>query len=72
MIVDRTIGEIEMTNRTAETSPLIYARVAGFTFLFYIAVGVTSLVLADRTHATDVVSVLQSKGVAMPARRQLA
>ena len=37
-----------MTIRTAETSPLLYARVAGFTFLFYIAAGITSLALSGR------------------------
>jgi len=43
-----------MTTRTTETSHLIYARVAGFTFLFYIAAGMTSLALAGRTNVTDV------------------
>ena len=43
------LGEFEMTTRTTETSHLIYARVAGFTFLFYIAAGITSLALAGRT-----------------------
>jgi len=36
------------------------ARVAGFTFLFYIAAGITSLVLAGQTHVTDVLSLLTS------------
>ena len=36
------------------------ARLAGFTFLFYIAAGIGSLVLAGRAHATDVLSVLTS------------
>lgn len=36
------------------------ARLAGFTFLFYIAAGITSLVLADQAHARDVLSVLTS------------
>ena len=49
-----------MTTRTAETSSLIYARVAGFTFLFYIAAGITSLALAGRTNVTDVLSLLTS------------
>jgi len=49
-----------MTIRTAETSPLLYARVAGFTFLFYIAAGITSLALAGRTNVTDVLSLLTS------------
>ena len=29
MIIEGKIGQIQMTNRTAETSPLVYARVAG-------------------------------------------
>jgi len=36
------------------------ARVAGFTFLFYIASGIASLALAARPHATDVLSVFTS------------
>ena len=49
-----------MTTRTTETSPLIYARVAGATFLIYIAAGITSLALAGRTNVTDVLSLLTS------------
>lgn len=49
-----------MTTRTAETSLRIYARVAGFTFLFYIVAGITSLVLAGRPHVTDVLSLLEN------------
>jgi len=54
------LGEFEMTTRTTETSHLIYARVAGFTFLFYIAAGMTSLALAGRTNVTDVLGLLTS------------
>ena len=36
------------------------ARVAGVTFLFYIASGISSLALAARPHATDVLSVFAS------------
>jgi hypothetical protein len=54
------LGEFEMTTRTTETSDLIYARVAGFTFLFYIAAGMTSLALAGRTNVTDVLGLLTS------------
>ena len=36
------------------------ARIAGFTFLFYIAAGIASLVLDGRAHATDVLSLLTS------------
>jgi hypothetical protein len=49
-----------MTTFTVEPSRLIYARVAGFTFLFYIVAGITSLVLADQTPATDVLSLFTS------------
>ena len=49
-----------MTTRTTERSSLIYARIAGFTFLFYIAAGIASLALAGQTQATDVLSVLTS------------
>ena len=49
-----------MTTRTTETSHLIYARVAGFTFLFYIAAGMTSLALAGRTNVTDLLGLLTS------------
>jgi hypothetical protein len=36
------------------------ARLAGFTFLFYIVAGLTSLSLTGRTHVTDVLSVFTS------------
>jgi Domain of unknown function (DUF4386) len=36
------------------------ARVAGFTFLLYIAAGITSLVLSGRPQATDVLSLITS------------
>lgn len=49
-----------MTTSTAETSRLIYARVAGFTFLFYIAAGITSLALGSQSQAADVLALLQS------------
>lgn len=45
MKADKAEG-IEVTGRTVETSPLIDARVAGFTFLFYIAVGIAQMVVA--------------------------
>jgi hypothetical protein len=48
-----------MTIRTPETSHLIYARVAGFTFLFYIVAGLTSLAIGQ-TQVTDVLSLLTS------------
>ncbi|MCI0551723.1 MAG: DUF4386 domain-containing protein [Anaerolineae bacterium] len=49
-----------MTTHTAETSTFIYARVAGFTFLFYIAAGITSLALASQTQAADLLALLQN------------
>jgi hypothetical protein len=49
-----------MTTHTAETSLQVYARVAGFTFLFYIAAGITSLAVGDQTQVTDVLGVLTS------------
>jgi len=45
-----------MTTRTTEKSRLLYARVAGFTFLFYIAAGITSMVIDELTQVTDVLS----------------
>ena len=36
------------------------ARIAGFTFLFYIAAGISSMALAGRAHVTDVLSLLTS------------
>jgi hypothetical protein len=49
-----------MASHTVETSPLIYARVAGFTFLFYIVAGITSLALAGQTQVADVLALLQN------------
>jgi hypothetical protein len=54
------LGEFEMTTRTTETSHLIYARVAGFTFLFYIAAGIIGLSLTGQPQVTDVLSLLTS------------
>ena len=49
-----------MPTYTNETSRLSYARVAGLTFLFYIAAGITSLALPDQMQVTDLLSVLTS------------
>ena len=46
--------------RTSETSLLRYARVAGFTFLFYIVSGITSMALGDQVKMTDLLTLLQS------------
>ena len=46
--------------KTSETSLLRYARVAGFTFLFYIVAGVTSLAFGEQTKMTDLLALLQS------------
>jgi hypothetical protein len=45
-----------MTTRTAGTSPLLYARVAGFTFLFYIVAGLSSMAIPDQAQVADVLS----------------
>lgn len=49
-----------MTVYTNETSRLMYARVAGFTFLVYIAAGLTSMNLNDQSQMADVLSLLMS------------
>jgi hypothetical protein len=49
-----------MITHVTETSRLIYARVAGFTFLFYIVAGLTSMALDDQSPMTDLLSVLMS------------
>jgi hypothetical protein len=49
-----------MITHTTETSHLIYARVAGFTFLFYIAAGMTSLALAGQSPVTGVLTLLMN------------
>src|SRR5215207_2795570 len=60
MISDK-FGEVEMTiTHTTNASHLIYARVAGFTFLFYIAAGMTSLALTGQPQVTDVLALLTS------------
>lgn len=45
---------------TSETSNRTYARVAGFTFLFYIAAGVTSMALGSESQVGDVLLLIQS------------
>ena len=45
---------------TYETSRITYARVAGFTFLYYIVAGITGLALADESPLTDVLSLSTS------------
>src|SRR5688572_14076612 len=46
-----------MTTHIVETSRLItYARVAGITFLYYIAAGITSLALGDQTPVSEVLT----------------
>lgn len=42
-----TFRGIEMTNRTAEASPLIYARVAGFLYMLIIIIGVLNGIFID-------------------------
>ncbi len=45
---------------TSATSRLTTSRIAGFTFLFYIASGIASMALGDRSPMTDLLSLLQS------------
>ena len=47
-----------MTIRTAETSPLLYARIAGFTFLFYIIAGISSMALPNKSQVVDLLNLL--------------
>src|SRR5688500_16475659 len=54
------VGKNQMITHATETSRVIYARVAGFTFLFYIAAGLTSMALDDQSPMTDLLSVLMS------------
>ena len=42
--------------KTIETSHRLYARVAGFTFLFYIAAGISSMALPDQSQVADLLS----------------
>jgi len=49
-----------MTTHTVETSRPTYARVAGFTFLYYIAAGITSLALGDQAPVTEVLTLSTS------------
>ena len=43
-----------------ETSHRTYARVAGFTFLFYIVAGITSMALGSQSQVRDLLLLLQS------------
>ncbi len=47
-----------MTLHTTETSNRIYARIAGFTFLFYIIAGISSMVLPDQSRVADLLPLL--------------
>ena len=49
-----------MTTRIAKTPPFDIGRVAGFTFLFYIMAGLTSMALGSQSPYTDLLSLLQS------------
>jgi|CXWL01.1.fsa_nt_gi hypothetical protein len=46
--------------KTIETSPQIYARVAGFTFLFYIVTGMTSLALPSQAPLVEALNLLSN------------
>ena len=49
-----------MIPHTTETSHLIYARVAGFAFFFYIVAGMTSLALANQSPVTGMLTLLMN------------
>jgi hypothetical protein len=44
--------------KASEASQQIYARVAGFTFLFYIVAGISSMALPDQSQIADLLSLL--------------
>ena len=44
--------------KTSEASHRVYARVAGFTFLFYIIAGISSMALPDQSQVADLLSLL--------------
>ena len=46
--------------QTSEPSQRIYASVAGFTFIFYIAAGITSMALGSQSQAAELLGLLQS------------
>jgi hypothetical protein len=46
--------------KAVESSSPTYARVAGFTFLFYIVAGITSLAIGNQAKITDLLSLLQN------------
>lgn len=46
--------------KATESSQLVYARVAGFTFLFYIVAGLTSLALGSQSQVADLLGLLLS------------
>jgi hypothetical protein len=49
-----------MTTRTAKPSPVVYARIAGFAFLFYIVIGITGMGLPDPSGLADLIYLLTS------------
>ncbi len=46
--------------KNSKSSYLVYARVAGFTFLLYIIAGITSMALGKESQLTDLLTLLQS------------
>lgn len=46
--------------QASPSSHLAYARTAGFTFLFYIAAGITSMALGEAAQLADLLALLQS------------
>jgi len=69
MIIDRKIGEIEMTNRTADISPRKAARVAGFLYLTLLPLGifgilyVPSILIVPGDAATTANNILASESL---------
>lgn len=47
-----------VTYANSHTTRMTYSRIAGFTFLFYIAAGIFSLSLSDNSPVTDLLSLL--------------
>jgi hypothetical protein len=53
-----SLGDFQMT--TSINTHVIYARVAGFTFLFYIAAGIASLTMESQSQFADLLYFLQN------------
>ena len=49
-----------ITRTDTQTTNMTYARIAGFTFLFYILAGISSMALGDKADITDLLFLLQN------------